>query len=306
MRAELGRAVVGQHSMINGLLTGLICEGHILLEGAPGLAKTLTIRSLSEITNFQCQRIQFTPDLLPSDLIGTEMYHPKSGSFETRKGPIFANLILADEINRAPPKVQSALLEAMQERQVTIGDRSWPLPRPFLVLATQNPIDQEGTYPLPEAQADRFMLKVTVGYPSKDEEREVLLRGRQPPSKLARVAGAAELELCRSVVSELYYEPLLLDYIINLVRATRDPNEYGVDLHRMISYGASLRATMALEQASRVEAFFQGRAFVVPDDIKAVAPAVLRHRIVLSYESEADGVTTDTIIEQLLQHIPVP
>jgi len=302
---QLHSVIVGQKSMVEGLLIGLLNDGHILLEGPPGLAKTLTISTLSETIQLPFQRVQFTPDLLPADLIGTEIYNPKTGTFKTRKGPIFSNIILADEINRAPPKVQSALLEAMQERQVTIGESTWKLPTPFLVLATQNPIEQEGTYALPEAQADRFLLNVRVGYPTKAEETEVVLRSRKPRPEVVAVATAEDIQKCKMHMSGLRLEDVLLGYIIDIVRATRKTNKRNSWL-RYISSGASVRASLALEQAAKTKAFLSGRQYVTPDDVKSVACSVLRHRIVLTYEAEADNIQTDDIVEMILRNIPIP
>jgi MoxR-like ATPase len=306
IRDEVGRVVVGQARMVDRLLMGLLCDGHVLLEGVPGLAKTLTVRSLAQALRLDFQRVQFTPDLLPADVIGTQIYNPRTQDFTTHTGPVFANIVLADEINRAPAKVQSALLEAMQERQVTIADESHPLPSPFLVLATQNPIEQEGTYPLPEAQADRFMFKVRVGYPSKDEEREILLRSVQPPPALEAVADAADLQRLKSTMALVKMEPVLGEYIVELVHATRFPDESGLDLGRLIEFGASPRATLSLAKAARAHAFLKGAGFVTPDDVKAVGPDVLRHRILLTYEAEADGMTVDDLIARVFQKVRIP
>lgn len=305
IQRQVHSIIVGQQSMVEGLLIGLLNDGHILLEGPPGLAKTLTISTLSKTIQLPFQRVQFTPDLLPADLIGTEIYNPKTGDFKTRKGPIFSNIILADEINRAPPKVQSALLEAMQERQVTIGERTWQLPQPFLVLATQNPIEQEGTYALPEAQADRFLLNVRVGYPSKQEERQVVLQSRKPAPVLSPVASAQDIQQCKKHLLSLRLEEVLLGYIIDIVRATRRTQKRS-PWNRYISSGASVRASLALEQAARTKAFLSGRHYVTPDDVKAVAASVLRHRIILTYEAEADKIRTDDIVEMILRNIPIP
>jgi MoxR-like ATPase len=304
IRQELHRFVVGQSGMVDRLLVGLFASGHILLEGAPGLAKTLAVRTLSDAAGLPFQRIQFTPDLLPADLVGTEVYNPKTGDFSIRKGPVFTNLLLADEINRAPPKVQSALLEAMQERQVTIGGETHTLPDPFLVLATQNPLEQEGTYPLPEAQSDRFMLKVLVGYPSYGEERQILL---DPPKGTASVVASPEdLLRCRRAAAMVHVEPILVDYVLSIVRATRDPEEAGAKIGRYIDFGASPRAGLSLLQASRAHAFLRGRAYVTPDDVKELSTDVLRHRVLLTYEAEAEGIQPDWIVRQLLQHIRTP
>ena len=301
---ELGKVIVGQRYLVDRLLIGLLCGGHVLLEGLPGLAKTLAVSSLAGAIEAEFKRIQFTPDLLPADLLGTQIYDPKSGDFTTRKGPVFANLILADEINRAPAKVQSALLEAMQEHQVTLGKESHPLPEPFLVLATQNPIEQEGTYPLPEAQVDRFMLKVKVGYPSRAEEKEILARmgGMETPS----VSPVIELDRifeARKLVAELFMDEKVKDYIIDLVFATREP---GAELADLIAYGGSPRATLYLAQAARAHAFLRGRGYVTPEDVKKVGPDVLRHRIIVSYEAEAEELDSDAVIQRIFDTVPVP
>ena len=301
---ELGKVIVGQRYLVDRLLIGLLCGGHVLLEGLPGLAKTLAVSSLAGAVRAEFKRIQFTPDLLPADLLGTQIYEPASGDFSTRRGPIFANLILADEINRAPAKVQSALLEAMQEHQVTLGKESHPLPEPFLVLATQNPIEQEGTYPLPEAQVDRFMLKVKVGYPSRAEEKEILARmgGLERPT----VSPVVEIERileARKLVNELFMDEKVKDYIIDLVFATREPGEALKDL---IAYGASPRATLYLAQAARAHAFLRGRGYVTPEDVKKVGLDVLRHRIIVSYEAEAEELDSDAVIQRIFDTVPVP
>jgi len=305
---QVGQVIVGQRQMIERLLIGLITGGHVLLEGVPGLAKTLTVKVLAECLQLSFKRIQFTPDLLPADLIGTQIYQPQLQTFTVKKGPLFANLILADEINRAPAKVQSALLEAMQERQVTIGDHTFPLPEPFLVMATENPIEQEGTYPLPEAQVDRFMLKVKVGYPSRTEEREIMDRvaGRELP-RLEAVVGAAELEHARQIVSQIYIDPAVKEYLVDLVFATREPVKSGLkDLDGYIEYGASPRATIYLNMAARAHAFLRHRGYVTPEDIKAIAYDVLRHRVALTYEAEAENLTAERIIQRILESIEVP
>jgi len=306
--AEVGKVVVGQRAMIEGLLIGLFTDGHVLLEGVPGLAKTLTIKTLADVIQASFQRIQFTPDLLPADLIGTLIYHPDSGEFRARKGPVFANLILADEINRAPAKVQSALLEAMQERQVTLGDETHPLPNPFLVLATQNPIEQEGTYPLPEAQVDRFMLKLRVGYPKAAEELEIMDRMTEGGEARVRPLIAPEdVTRLRGLVRQIYMDERVKSYIVALVLASREPGGVGLDrLESMIAYGASPRATIYLNLASRAHAFLHKRGYVTPDDVKAVAPDVLRHRILVTYEAEAEETTSDDIVRELLGHVEVP
>ncbi|MGE0353003.1 MAG: AAA family ATPase [Gemmatimonadales bacterium] len=305
---EVGKRVVGQDLMVERLLIGLLTGGHILLEGVPGLAKTLAVRTLAEIIHASFSRIQFTPDLLPADLIGTMVYDQKSQEFHPRQGPVFANIVLADEINRAPAKVQAALLEAMQEKQVTIGGRTFPLQEPFLVLATQNPIESEGTYPLPEAQLDRFMLKVRVGYPTRDEEREVLVRmsgGGEIP--VTRVLEPARILAARATVSGIYMDQKVVDYIVDLVRATREPQGVGAaELKPLIAFGASPRASIALAQAARAHAFLRGRNYVVPEDVKALAPDVLRHRIVLTFEAEAEDTDTDGVVGRLLNAVKVP
>ncbi len=308
LQTEIGKAVVGQEVMISRLLIGLLTGGHVLLEGVPGLAKTTAVNALAKALSVRYQRIQFTPDLLPADLIGTMIYVPSSSSFSTRKGPIFANLVLADEINRAPSKVQSALLEAMQERQVTIGDESFPLPKPFLVLATQNPIEQEGTYPLPEAQTDRFMLKVRITYPQPQDERKVLdmaLDGAIRP--IQPVLTADEIFAMQEAVRMIYVDDQIKDYILSIVSATREPKRYKLDkLAPLIEYGASPRATVFLGMAARANAFLVGRGYVTPQDVKDVAYDVLRHRILLTYEAEAEEMSTDDVIRELLSTVPVP
>jgi len=306
--AETGRRVVGQRYMLERLLIGILTGGHVLLEGVPGLAKTLTINTLAATVSASFKRIQFTPDLLPADVIGTLIYNQKSQDFEVRRGPVFANLVLADEINRAPAKVQSALLEAMQEQQVTIGDTTFPLPRPFFVLATQNPLEQEGTYPLPEAQVDRFMLMVKVGYPTREEERTIMdLMGEDDLAPIQAVVTGEQLLAARKVVHQIYVESSLKDYMVNIVAATRDPATAGLGkLSRYIQYGASPRATIALLKAARAHAFLQHRGFVMPEDVKAIAPDVLRHRIIPSFEAEADERTSESLLQELLDHIDVP
>ena len=285
---------------------GIEINGHLLLEGVPGLAKTTAVKALSDALDGHFARIQFTPDLLPADVLGTQIYNPKESSFSTRKGPVFANLLLADEINRAPAKVQSALLEAMQERQVTIGEHSYQLPSPFLVLATQNPIEHEGTYPLPEAQVDRFMMKIRVDYPSRDEEREIVLRSARPFATVAPVCTLAQVQEAQELVNRIVIEQVVGDYILDLVRATRDPSEYGLDLDRYIEFGASPRASIGLAAASRAHAFLDGRAYVTPDDVKSVGLDVLRHRILLTYEAEAEQLSADTLIRNLFDSVPAP
>ncbi len=305
---EIGRRIVGQRAMVERLAVALLTGGHVLLEGVPGLAKTLAVRTLAETFNAAFSRIQFTPDLLPADIVGTMIFDQKTQEFRPKQGPLFANIILADEINRAPAKVQSALLEAMQERQVSIGGQTYRLPNPFLVLATQNPIESEGTYPLPEAQLDRFLLKVHVGYPSRSEEREILQRmsGGETIPVTAVLEPAVVLELRRSTLAT-HLDPRLADYIVDLVRATRDPASVGLgSLAPLIAFGASPRASIALAQASRAHAVLQGRGYVTPHDIQALAPDVIRHRIVLSFEAEAEDVTSDSIVEQVLSKVKVP
>jgi MoxR-like ATPase len=305
---EVHRRVVGQQYMIERLLIGLLTGGHVLFEGVPGLAKTLTVRTLAETIDASFQRIQFTPDLLPADVVGTIIYEARTGEFVPHQGPIFAHIVLADEINRAPAKVQAALLEAMQERQVTIGGTTYPLPDPFLVLATQNPIEQQGTYPLPEAQVDRFMMKVVVGYPGRDEEREILRRMSGPePILVNRVAGPAEILRARDSIARLYLDEKVAEYILDLVHATRVPREFGMaDLATLIEYGASPRATLALGACARAHAFLRGREYVLPEDVKAIAPDVLRHRIITTFEAEAEEVTSDEVVRRVLAGITVP
>ena len=304
---EMKKIMVGQDYLLERLLIGLIANGHILVEGVPGLAKTTAVKTLAQTIATSFQRIQFTPDLLPADLIGTQIYLPKSGEFTIRKGPVFSNIILADEINRAPAKVQSALLECMQERQVTIGDTTFALEEPFLVMATQNPIEQEGTYPLPEAQLDRFMLKLKVGYPGKAEEKEIMKRiaGRSL-EKTEPVATPQKILEVRSVADRIYIDEKLQDYIVEIVCATREPRMFGIDIEHLIQFGASPRASIYLNQAARAYAFLQGRGYVTPQDIKTIGRDVLRHRIILSYEAEAENLTTDDIITRVFDTIEVP
>jgi MoxR-like ATPase len=305
--AEMGKVVVGQRNLMERMLIGLLCDGHLLLEGLPGLAKTTAVKTLAATIRTTFQRIQFTPDLLPADILGTQVYRPDKGSLETKKGPIFHNIILADEINRAPAKVQSALLEAMQERQVTIGGTTFQLDNPFLVLATQNPIEQEGTYPLPEAQIDRFMLKIKVDYPSAMEEKEIMDRFNNAVTENVKgVVEVPQIDLVKKVIRSIHMEEKIVDYIVSISRATRSPQEFGLDIGPMISYGASPRASIWLDQASRAHAFLNGRGYVTPQDVKSMAPDVLRHRIILSYEAEAEGKSTDDLIESLLERIEVP
>ncbi len=306
--AQMDKVIVGQRYMLERMLIGLLADGHILLEGVPGLAKTMAVTALSRAIDGQFRRIQFTPDLLPADLIGTQIYRQSDGEFYTRKGPVFANIILADEINRAPAKVQSALLESMQEHQVTIGQDTHPLPRPFMVLATQNPIEQEGTYPLPEAQLDRFMLKLRVTYPSKDEERQILERMASINKEfdVQPIITTDDILEIRGVVDQIYIDDKIKDYIVDIVCATRDPEKYGIDLGNFINYGASPRATIFLALAAKAHAFIQQRAYVTPQDIKSIGPDVLRHRIIVSYEAEAEEKTSEDIIKTIFDNIEVP
>jgi MoxR-like ATPase len=308
LRREIATVIVGQQYLVDRLLIGLLANGHVLLEGVPGLAKTLSVKTLAQAIQASFRRIQFTPDLLPADLVGTQVYNPRDGSFTVKRGPIFAQLILADEINRAPAKVQSALLEAMQERQVTIGDETHLLPDPFLVLATQNPIEQEGTYPLPEAQVDRFMLKLKIVYPSREEERQILDRmatsaNHRPP---APVVTTDDIVAARALVDQVYVDDKIKDYIVSLVFATRQPKTFDLDLGPLIEYGASPRATLCLTLAARAHAFLQGRGYVTPQDVKAIAPDALRHRVIVSYEAEAEEVDADEVVRRVLDGVPVP
>jgi MoxR-like ATPase len=305
--AEVEKIIVGQRRLLDRMLIGLLCDGHLLLEGLPGLAKTTAVKTLATAIKTSFQRIQFTPDLLPADILGTQIYRPDTGSFEIKKGPIFNNIILADEINRAPAKVQSALLEAMQERQVTIGGQTFILDNPFLVLATQNPIEQEGTYPLPEAQIDRFMLKIKVDYPSFEEEKEIMNRVYAGVAEnICGVVEVSDIDSAKAVMRSIHMEEKITDYIVQLSSATRNPANFGLDIGSMISYGASPRASIWLGMAARAHAFLNGRGYVTPQDVKSMAPDVLRHRIIISYEAEADGKTTDDLIEVLLERIEVP
>jgi MoxR-like ATPase len=308
LQDEIARVLVGQRYLVDGLLVGLLTNGHILLEGVPGLAKTLAVKTLASCIDTGFQRIQFTPDLLPADLIGTLIYNPRTGEFTTKQGPLFSNLILADEINRAPAKVQSALLEAMQERQVTIGETTYALADPFLVLATQNPLEQEGTYQLPEAQLDRFMLKLRVGYPSKVEERQILdlMATSAPNLKVLTITEPADIIRSREIVNAIYVDDRVKDYIVDVVFATRDPASYKLKLDGMIRYGASPRATIALTLAARARAFMAGRGYVTPQDVKTVGADVLRHRIIISYEAEAEEMTSEQIIEKIFAGLAVP
>jgi MoxR-like ATPase len=305
-RGEVGRALIGQKYMVDRLLIGLLADGHVLVEGVPGLAKTTAVKALAQAMDLDFSRIQFTPDLLPADLVGTQIYQPSSGEFTTRKGPIFGSVLLADEINRSPAKVQSALLEAMQERQVTIGDNTWKLPEPFLVLATQNPLEQEGTYPLPEAQVDRFMMKLLVTYPSLDEEIEILDLVNRPPANIQAVTNVDAILGAQNLVREIKIKDLLMRYIVDLVRATRDPGSVDKELARTIEVGASPRASIALAAASRAHAMLDGRGYVLPEDVKAIAPDVLRHRVVPTYEAEADEISVEAIIGRILDVVDQP
>jgi MoxR-like ATPase len=306
---EVEKVIVGQKPLIDGLLIGLLADGHVLLEGVPGLAKSLAVQSIAQALGGSFRRLQFTPDLLPSDLVGTQVYNPKTGDWAVHEGPVFTNFVLADEINRAPAKVQSALLEAMQERQVTLAGETHPLPEPFLVLATQNPIEQEGTYPLPEAQVDRFMLKIVVGYPTRVEERAIVARmattRRRAPVR--RVASPAQILAARELLDDVLVDEKIHDYVVDLVFATREPKQAGLDeLTPMILYGASPRASIALAQAARAHAFLAGNAFVTPHDVKAVGMDVLRHRVITTYEAEAEGMTSVEVVQRVFDHVPVP
>ncbi len=309
LKAEVGKVLVGQDDMLHRLMLGLLAGGHVLLEGVPGLAKTLVIRTLADAMDGQFSRIQFTPDMLPGDVVGTQIYNPREGTYTVKKGPVFGNFILADEINRAPAKVQSALLEAMQERQVTLGDQTFKLAEPFLVLATQNPIEQEGTYPLPEAQLDRFMLKVRVGYPSKDDEVKIIDRmagsGSEPTA--SKVMGLDEILAARDVVKQVFVDDKVKRYAVDLVAATRDPKASNLpQLATLIDNGASVRASISLIKTAKAQALLSGRSYISPHDVKTIAHDVLRHRILVSYEAEAQGKTTDSVIAQILENVPVP
>lgn len=308
LREEISHVVVGQELLVNNLLIALLCHGHVLIEGLPGLAKTLTVTTLARALQLTFQRIQFTPDLLPADLIGTLIFHPKTGDFLPKKGPVFHQIVLADEINRAPAKVQSALLEAMQERQVTLGDISYPLPEPFMVLATQNPIEQEGTYPLPEAQLDRFLMKINVSYPSLEEEEEILrtMARFEPSVAVKPVLSPQDVIAIQKQADAVYVDPKVRTYAVHVVRATREPSQYGLGMQSYVRYGASPRGGVSLLMAARAQAFLEGRDFVIPDDVKKVAPDTLRHRLILSYEAELDGVTADALIQNILNRVPVP
>jgi MoxR-like ATPase len=305
---EIARVIVGQRYLIDRLLVGLLANGHVLLEGVPGLAKTLAVKTLASCVDTRFQRLQFTPDLLPADIIGTMIYNPRDGEFRARLGPIFSNLVLADEINRAPAKVQSALLEAMQERKITISDQSYPLSDPFLVLATQNPLEQEGTYPLPEAQLDRFMLKLNIGYPTKAEERKILdLMGTSAPDlTVHKVASVEDIIRAREIVNRIFIDDRVKDYIVDIVWATRRPQEFHLGMEGLIRYGASPRATINLTLAARAHAFLNGRGYVTPQDIKSVGADVLRHRVIVGYEAEAEDITSEIVIQRIFTGLPVP
>ena len=307
LKEEIEKIIVGQHYLIERLLIGILADGHILVEGVPGLAKTTAVKTLAKAVDTSFQRIQFTPDLLPADLMGTQIYLPKTGDFTVKKGPIFSNIILADEINRAPAKVQSALLEAMQEKQITIGEETFKLEEPFLVMATQNPIEQEGTYPLPEAQIDRFMLKLHVTYPTKNEEKEIMQRiAHRTPIEISPVTTPNEIMESREVADQIYIDDKLQDYIVDLVFATREPKAYGIDIEGMIAYGASPRASIYLNQAAKAYAFLQGRGYVTPQDVKSIGLDVLRHRVLLTYEAEAEELTSDDIVMKIFDNVEVP
>ncbi len=308
LRKEISHVIVGQEHLIDRLLVGLLANGHVLLEGVPGLAKTLSVRTLAAAIQARFNRIQFTPDLLPADITGTLIYNPSDGKYHATKGPVFANLVLADEINRAPAKVQSALLEAMQERQVTLGGETMPLPSPFLVLATENPIDQEGTYPLPEAQVDRFMFKVIIGYPTFEEERKILdkMAFTAPKNEVKPVIPLEEIIRTRKLVDEIHVDEKIRDYIVHIVFSTRTPEKYKLDMKHLIQFGASPRATIYLTVAAKAWALLQGRNYVTPEDVKNIGPDVLRHRIILTYEAEAQAKTTDDLIKKIFNTIPVP
>ncbi len=308
LRQQMARVIIGQEQLVDRLMIGLISNGHILLEGVPGLAKTLSLKTLASAVGLHFQRLQFTPDMLPADIVGTMIYNPREGTFSTKHGPVFSNLILADEINRAPAKVQSALLEAMQERQVTLGDETYRLPDPFLVLATQNPLEHEGTYPLPEAQVDRFMLKVIVDYPNRSEERAILdaMAVAEPTFDVQKVVSAEDIIAARRVVSSIYVDDKVKDYIVDIVLATRDPKPYGLNLNGYVQWGASPRATIGLTLAARAHAFLQGRGYVTPQDVRDLAYDVLRHRVAVSYEAEAENITSENIVAGILEGLPVP
>jgi len=306
--AELRKVIVGQNYLTERLVIGLLANGHVLLEGVPGLAKTLAVKTMANCINVKFSRLQFTPDMLPADVIGTQIYNPQSGGFTTRKGPIFANLVLADEINRAPAKVQSALLEAMQEKQVTIGEQTFKLEEPFLVLATQNPIEQEGTYPLPEAQVDRFMLKLKIGYPARNEERQILdtMAKTSGTTTATAVVDPKDILRARAVINDIYVDDKVKDYIVDIVCATRDPDHYKIDVKEFIQLGASPRATIALTLASKAYAFLKGRGYVTPQDVKSIGMDVLRHRVAITYEAEAEEKTSEIVIQKIFDELPVP
>jgi len=308
VQREMTKIIVGQRYLLDRLMIGMLSNGHVLLEGVPGLAKTLAVKTLAQTLDVKFRRLQFTPDLLPADLVGTLIYNPKDGNFTTKKGPLFANIILADEINRAPAKVQSALLEAMQEKQVTIGEQTFKLDEPFLVLATQNPIEQEGTYPLPEAQVDRFMLKLRITYPSKKEEREIMDRMAVTSRAfdVKPVVGAKDILRARAAVDEVYMDEKVKDYIVDIVFATRDPKAYKLDLEQFIQYGASPRATIYLTLASKAHAFLHGRGYVTPQDVKSIGMDVLRHRVIITYEAEAEDMTSEDVVQKIFDHVEVP
>jgi MoxR-like ATPase len=305
---EIRKVIVGLQGLIDRLLLGLLTDGHILLEGVPGLAKTLAVRTMASTLHLQFSRIQFTPDLLPADVVGTQIYNPRTGEFTVKRGPIFAHVVLADEINRSPAKVQSALLEAMQEKQVTIGEASFPLPQPFLVLATQNPIEQEGTYPLPEAQVDRFMLKVKLGYPTRDEELAILDRmgGIEPDLGVQAVLGPEDVQALRKTLDRIYVDQKINNYIVDIIQSTRRPDDYGLEMTGLIQYGASPRASIFLKRAAKGMAFLDGRGYVTPEDVKAIALDVLRHRLLITYEAEAEELTAESLVTRILERLPVP
>ena len=308
IRSEIRKVIVGQEMLVERLLVGLLCNHHVLIEGVPGLAKTLSVTTLAKTIQATYQRIQFTPDLLPADLIGTLIYNPKTGDFTTKKGPIFANIILADEINRAPAKVQSALLEAMQERQVTIGEETHTLDEPFMVLATQNPIEQEGTYPLPEAQVDRFMLKLKITYPSKDQEKQILraMATSKPQLEVEPILQLSDIVRLRELADEIYMDEKIEDYIVSITQATRTPKQYNLDIEDLILYGASPRATIFLTMAAKANALLEGRGYVTPQDVKTIGMDVLRHRVIISYEAEAEEKTSEDIVQQIFNTVEVP
>lgn len=307
-RREVGKVIVGLQGLIDRLLLGLLTDGHILLEGVPGLAKTLAVRTLARTLHLQFSRIQFTPDLLPADVVGTQIYNPRSGEFSVKRGPIFAHVVLADEINRSPAKVQSALLEAMQEKQVTIGETSFPLPQPFLVMATQNPIEHEGTYPLPEAQVDRFMLKLKVGYPTREEELAILDRmgSIEPDLSVNAVLGPEDVQSLRKTLDHIYVDQKINNYIVDIIQSTRRPDDFGLEMTGLIQYGASPRASIFLKRAAKGMAFLDGRGYVTPQDVKTIAPDVLRHRLLITYEAEAEELTAESLVARILERLPVP